>query len=180
MRSVAPDRPGRAASQNSWSVEYVNPIDGSLATTTDQTIHTANESSSEGMEIIRLRRAMARPLVRQNSASSGRQSRSTAPDIAPMVAGSLTAGLCSSGLWISSISGNSGSRSGAATAARSMWRMATCIHTSAVTEIANSSMKQLCHTPVRSLARPNRIGSTNPPSPPIRPTMPPTEPTCLE
>ena len=74
MRSVAPDRPGSAASQNSWSVVKANPIAGSRATTTLHTIHTANESSRQYVEIHRLRRAIGRPAVCQNSGSSGRQS----------------------------------------------------------------------------------------------------------
>ena len=47
MRKVAPDRPGSAASQNSWPVVNSKPIAGSRATTTDHTIHTANESSRQ-------------------------------------------------------------------------------------------------------------------------------------
>jgi len=74
MRKVAPDRPGRAASQKSWSVVNVKPAAGSLATTTDHTIHTAKDSSSDGIDIHKLRLAIARPLAFQKSASSGRQS----------------------------------------------------------------------------------------------------------
>ena len=74
MRSVAPDRPGMAASQNNWSVVNLKPTAGSLATTTDHTIHTAKASSRAGIDIHRLRRAMARPLSCQNVGSSGRQS----------------------------------------------------------------------------------------------------------
>jgi hypothetical protein len=47
MRSVAPDRPGRAASQNNWPVVNSKPIAGSLAMTTDHTIHTANDKSKQ-------------------------------------------------------------------------------------------------------------------------------------
>ncbi len=43
MRSVAPDMPGSAASQNSWSVVNLKPTAGSLATTTDHTIQTAKD-----------------------------------------------------------------------------------------------------------------------------------------
>jgi hypothetical protein len=74
MRSVAPDSPGKAASQNSSSVVNLKPTAGSLATTTDHTIHTAKESSNAGIEIQRLRRAIARPVSLQNTGSSGRQS----------------------------------------------------------------------------------------------------------
>ena len=66
MRSVAPDSPGIAASQNSWSVVNLKPTAGSLATTTDHTIQTAKASSSAGIEIHRLRRAIARPFSSQN------------------------------------------------------------------------------------------------------------------
>ena len=100
MRSVAPDSPGSAASQNSWSVVKVKPIAGSLATTTDQTIQTANESSSAGIEIQRLRRAIARP---------GRLPRTPCPPAAsPRSDAARSAPTCS-GSWISCISGSSGS-----------------------------------------------------------------------
>ena len=75
MRSVAPESPGSAASQNSWSVVKLKPIAGSLATTTDHTIHTANESSSAGIEIQQVAPGDAcGPLHSQKSLSSGRQS----------------------------------------------------------------------------------------------------------
>ena len=74
MRSVAPESPGKEASQNSCSLVKAKPTLGSLATTTDQTIHTAKDSSRQGTEIHRLRRAMARPPPSQNALSSGRQS----------------------------------------------------------------------------------------------------------
>ncbi|MCY1178126.1 hypothetical protein D9M73_184640 [compost metagenome] len=77
MRRVAPDRPGRAASQNSWLALYSKPASGSLATTTDQTIQMANASSRLGMEIHRLRVAMRFPVSAQNAGSSGCHSRST-------------------------------------------------------------------------------------------------------
>ena len=120
MRSTAPEMPGNAASQNSSAVVNLKPTDGSLATTTDHTCQTANDSSSAGIEIQRLRRAMARPVVSQNVLSSGRQSVSTAPDRAPTC----------SGLWISSISGSSGSFfSASPTTPRSICRIETCIQT---------------------------------------------------
>ena len=85
-----------------------------------------------------------------------------------------------SGLWIACISGSSGSFSSAApTTPRSICRMARCIQTSAPVTRTNSSMKQLVQMPVRSLSAPNAIGSTKPPSPPIMPTRPPTEPTLF-
>ena len=64
MRSVAPERPGSAASQNSWSVVKLKPIAGSLATTTDHTIHTANDSSSAGIEIQQIAPGDGAPAVR--------------------------------------------------------------------------------------------------------------------
>src|SRR4051812_4500130 len=51
MRSDAPDRPGIDASQNNWSLLNLKPTPGSFATTTDQTIHTAKDSSRQGTEI---------------------------------------------------------------------------------------------------------------------------------
>jgi hypothetical protein len=62
-------------------------------------------------------------------------------------------------------------------AARSMRRMAACIHTSDMATTRNRSMKQLVHTPTMSFIAPKVIGRMNPPSPPIRPTTPPTLPT---
>ena len=62
MRSVAPDRPGSAASQNNWSVEYLKPTSGSFATTTDQTCQMAKDKNSAGIDSHRFFRAMARPV----------------------------------------------------------------------------------------------------------------------
>ena len=78
MRSVAPERPGSAASQKSWSVVKGKPISGSLTTTTLQTIQTAKERSSAGMEIQRFRWAMARPSEAQKALSSTSQRSSSA------------------------------------------------------------------------------------------------------
>src|SRR5262249_37426300 len=69
-RRIAPEMPGSAASQNSWSVVNGKPTEGSLATTTDHTCQTAKESSSAGIEHHRLRRAILRPLVSQKVVSS--------------------------------------------------------------------------------------------------------------
>ena len=77
MRSVAPERPGSAASQKSWSVVNLNPTSGSRTTTTLQTIQTAKERSRAGMEIQRLRLATARPSEVQKALSSTSQRSST-------------------------------------------------------------------------------------------------------
>src|ERR1051325_7512460 len=79
MRKTAPEMPGSAASQNSSSVVKRKPTEGNLATTTDHTCQTANDSNKAGMETQRVRRAIALPVVSQNLLSSGRQSVSTAP-----------------------------------------------------------------------------------------------------
>ena len=79
MRSVAPERPGSAASQKRWSTVKSKPMAGMRATTTDHTIQTEKASRSAGIEIQRLRVAMARPELSQNEASSGRQSCRTGP-----------------------------------------------------------------------------------------------------
>ena len=47
MRSVAPESPGSAASQKSWSVVKLKPIAGSRATTTLHTIQTAKDKSRQ-------------------------------------------------------------------------------------------------------------------------------------
>src|SRR3989304_1643677 len=73
MRSVAPHRPGSAASQNSSLVENLKPTLGRFTTTTLHTIHTAKASVSDGIEIQRLRVATARPSRSQKAASSGAQ-----------------------------------------------------------------------------------------------------------
>ena len=166
MRSVAPESPGSAASQNSCSVVNLKPTLGSLAITTLHTIQTAKASSRLGMEIQRLRVAMALPFVRQNSVSSGRQSSIACP-LAALAGG-----------WIGCISGSSGKASMAsALAPRSIARIEKCIHSSDTVTMPNSSAKQLVHTPVRSVRAPKAIGSTKPPTPPIMPTRPPTAPT---
>jgi hypothetical protein len=59
MRKVAPESPGSAASQKSWSVVNWKPTSGSRTTTTLHTIQTAKESRSAGIEIQRFRLAMA-------------------------------------------------------------------------------------------------------------------------
>nr|BFE96624.1 hypothetical protein GCM10020185_71600 [Pseudomonas brassicacearum subsp. brassicacearum] len=74
MRKVAPDSPGNAASQNSWSVLKLKPMAFRRTITVLQTIHTAKANSSAGMEIHRLRRAVSLPLLPQKAGSSGRQS----------------------------------------------------------------------------------------------------------
>src|SRR5690606_15657376 len=79
MRRVAPDSPGSAASQNSWSVVKVKPMLFRRTVTALHTIHTAKASSSAGMEIHRLRVAMRLPVSAQKAASSGRQSWITGP-----------------------------------------------------------------------------------------------------
>ncbi len=166
MRSVAPESPGRAASQNSWSVVKLKPTSGSLATTTDHTCHTAKESRRAGIEIQRLRRAMRRPVLSQNAGSSGRQSLRVCP-----ICGATT------GLGKPNISGNGGSFARTSPAVpRSMCRMLMCVHRSATATRTNNAMKQLVHRPVRSKRTPNRIVRRKPPSPPIMPTRPPTEP----
>src|SRR5512139_2057518 len=77
MRSVAPARPGSAASQKSLSASNWNPMVGRFTTTTLQTIQTAKARKSAGMEIQRFRAAMAFPSLSQNSLSSGFQTVST-------------------------------------------------------------------------------------------------------
>src|SRR5690349_21058831 len=79
MRKVAPDSPGSAASQNSWSVLKLKPMAFKRTITVLQTIHTAKANSSAGMEIHRLRRAVCLPLRPQKAGSSGRQSWMTGP-----------------------------------------------------------------------------------------------------
>ena len=77
MRSVAPARPGSAASQKSLSGSKRNPMVGRFTTTTLQTIQTAKARKSAGMEIQRFRFAMAFPSRSQNSLSSGSQTVNT-------------------------------------------------------------------------------------------------------
>ena len=173
MRSVAPDRPGSAASQNSWSVVKLKPTAGSLATTTDQTIQTANDSSSAGIEIQRLRRAMARPgLVPEL-----RVLRAASPSISMRP----SAPIVLRGSWIGCISGSSGSLSSAVPGASRSMLADREVHPDERDRrrATNSSMKQLVQMPVRSLSTPKAIGSTKPPRPPIMPTRPPTAPTLF-
>lgn len=73
MRKVAPDKPGNAVSQNNWLVLYLKPMFGKFTTTTLHTIHTANASSSAGIEIHKLRLAVDLPLLCQKLDSSGSQ-----------------------------------------------------------------------------------------------------------
>src|SRR5512140_1676751 len=79
MRSVAPHSAGSAASQKSWLVLNLKPMLGRFTTTTLQTIHTANDSSSAGIEIQRLMFAIALPSRTQNALSSGVQMSRTVP-----------------------------------------------------------------------------------------------------
>ena len=138
MRSVAPERPGSAASQNSWSVVNLKPIDGSLATTTDQTIQTANESSSAGIEIQQ---------VAPRDGAPGASPRTPCPPAASprwMRAGQRADVL---GLVDLLHLGQFGQLARAPRRRRRApcARMARCIQTSATpTTSRNSSMKQLC------------------------------------
>ena len=77
-----------AASQKSSPVENWKPMRGSSITTTLQTIQTAKDKNSGGMEKIRLRTAMVRPDVFQNSSSSGRQLLNQRPAVASGLASS--------------------------------------------------------------------------------------------
>ena len=74
---------------------------------------------------------------------------------------------------MTSWSRSAGSRS--STAARSP-RSAAQVQTITPATTANISMKVLLRTLVASAAMPNTIGNANPPSPPMTPTIPPTEP----
>ena len=65
MRSVAPDRLGRATSQNSWSVVKAKPILGRLMVTAENSTHTENASNSAGIDITRLRVATFLPVRSQ-------------------------------------------------------------------------------------------------------------------
>ena len=169
MRSVAPDSPGSAASQNSWSVVKVKPIAGSLATTTDQTIQTAKESSSAGIEIQQVA-PRDRPARRaaQNSLSSGRQSSiRCGPEHADVL-----------GLVDLLHLGQLGQLLELLAVAALLHRADGEVHPDQRdAEMTNSTMKQLCQTPVRSFSTPKAIGRTKPPRPPTRPTTPPTAPT---
>src|ERR1039458_9416106 len=87
MRKVAPDRAGSAVSQNNCSVVNFKPTSLSLATTLDQTIHTDKARSRLGIEIQRLRPAIALPDAAQKAGSSGRQSvRTCGPGVRAVMA----------------------------------------------------------------------------------------------
>ena len=145
-------------------------MNGSLATITDHTIHTENDSSSAGIDIHRLRRAMRstfglpesrvlRSPVGQHYGMA-RLAR-VAPAVDILHFGEVRQ-VASSAVPV---------------AARSMLRIETCIQIIETATTRNSSMKLLVQTPVRSISAPKAIGSTNPPRPPIMPTRPPTAPT---
>src|SRR5512145_16374 len=79
MRSVAPDRAGAAASQNSWLVVSLKPSAGRLTAATLHSCHTANARNRQGTEIHRLSLAIASPSRSQNALSSGVHRVSTRP-----------------------------------------------------------------------------------------------------
>ena len=162
-RRIAPEIPGAAASQKSLSVGNAKPILGSSTTITLQTIQTANDKNKAGMERIRLRKAIPRPVFCQKASSSGRQFLNQRPPAAPAATNrSLTIR-----------SRRAGSRSRISSRSP-LDAIQVQIITPART--AYISIKALLRTPVASTAIPNMIGSVNPPSPPITPTKPPTEP----
>src|SRR5882724_4769845 len=72
-RMRAPTSPGRATSENSWSVVYGKPAFGSRVATTLQMSQTEKPRFSARIDHHRFRRAMRLPLVCQNVASSGFQ-----------------------------------------------------------------------------------------------------------
>ncbi|OIQ74604.1 hypothetical protein GALL_437390 [mine drainage metagenome] len=130
MRNVAPESPGNAASQNNCPGVKAKPMAGSRATTTDHTIQTLNASSSAGIEIHRLRRAMRRPFACQKAGSSGVHSSSVWAAETPPVRS------------IPCISGSSGNASSDAPCAlRSMCRIAMCIQASEAPTRRNISAK---------------------------------------
>ena len=136
--------PGAAASQNSWLVVNWKPMRGSSTTTTLQTIHTAKDRNSGGIDKIRLRKAMARPCCCQNAASSGRHPVSQRR-------AARTSTRCSLTIW----SRSAGSRS--KTAARSPFS-AIQVHTIVPATTTYISMNALLRTFVASTAIPNTIG----------------------
>ena len=79
MRSVAPDKPGSAVSQNSSLLVRVNPTSLRRVATALHTIHTEKASRRHGIDIHRFRWATGYPFDCQKSESSGRQSSSTLP-----------------------------------------------------------------------------------------------------
>ena len=79
MRSVAPDRPGAAASQNSSLEVNLKPSAGRLTATALHICQTAKARNSDGTEIHRLMLAMARPCCCQNALSSGVQTARVLP-----------------------------------------------------------------------------------------------------
>ena len=70
---MAPDSAGAAASQKSWSVEYLKPSAGSPTATTLQTCQIAKARNSAGTLIHRLILAIASPSRSQKALSSGVQ-----------------------------------------------------------------------------------------------------------
>ncbi len=79
MRSVAPESPGAAASQNSSLGVNLKPRAGRSTATTLQSCQTAKARNSDGTEIQRLMVAMALPCCCQNALSSGVQTARVLP-----------------------------------------------------------------------------------------------------
>ncbi|MNM97401.1 hypothetical protein D3C81_1099050 [compost metagenome] len=65
MRSVAPERLGKATSQNSWSVVKLKPMRGRLIATAENNTQTEKASSKAGIEMIKLRVATRWPVRSQ-------------------------------------------------------------------------------------------------------------------
>ena len=126
----------------------MKPIAGSLATTTDHTIQTAKESSSDGIEIQQVAPgdARARSLPRTPCPPAASPRCSCAAKRADMLRLVDLLHLGQLGELLELL----------ADSARSMLRIARCIQTSASAGRAGTAaMKQLCQMPVRSLSAPN-------------------------
>ena len=170
MRSVAPDSPGRAASQNSWSVVKREADRGQL-----RDDHRPHHPDREGEQ----QRRNRDPQVAPGDGSAVVPRTPCPPAASPR---------CDRGPMRADVLGlvdrlHLREARAACSSACAGGRRAPCCGSrdasrrSATATRRNSSMKQLVQMPVRSLSTPKAIGSTKPPSPPIMPTRPPTAPT---
>src|SRR5512145_2082732 len=177
MRSVAPESPGAAASQNNSFGVNLKPSSGRFTATTLHSCHTANARNSAGIEIHRLMLAIARPSRCQNSLSSGVQTVRTRPSLrlVDTVSVDMANPFCKPRYArCAAIAG------APASAARCGTISVQYIQISDTSVMPHISMKMVLLTPVMSTSAPNMIGSRKPPSAPTSPTMPETTPILSE
>src|ERR1700710_551786 len=136
MRSVAPDNAGNAVSQNNWFLVKWKPPLSRLTTVTLQSDQMLKASINAGIDIHKLRFAIADPLLFQKPGSSGSHCLIKYEDIIYLALSADARG------------------------------KEKVIQARLTAVAPNRSMKHVLATPVRSARTPNKMGRAKPARPP--------------